>query len=85
MASFDIIVIFNCEELLSVIPGVGQGLLRALKKDIHWESILEELPEPDKNYKSVEQIIEALKLVDEDNSSIKVEIVKDIKYFKYLR
>ena len=82
MALFDIVVIFNCEELLAVIPGVGQGLLRALKKNIHWESILEELPDPDKHYKSVEQIIEAFKLVDSDSCSIRIELVTNIKYVK---
>ena len=82
MALFDIVVIFNCEELLAVIPGVGQGLLRALKKNEHWESILEELPEPDKHYKSVEQITEAFTLGDNSNCSIRIELVKDVKYLK---
>ncbi len=80
IAVFDVVIIFNCEEILGIIPGKGNGLLRQLKDHELWETIMEELDGNVDDIDSIEQIEEAFKNDSENNYSIKVEVVRDVTY-----
>ena len=77
---FDVFIIFNCEEILALIPGRGAGLFQQVKKHIYWDTILEEIGQSDLEIKSAEQLEQIFKNDNDNNYSIRVEIVKDVQY-----
>ena len=79
IAIFDVVIIFNCEEILGIIPGKGAGLLRQLKDHELWETILEEL-DGDEDIHTIEDVEQVFKNDSDNNFSVRVEIVRDVVY-----
>lgn len=79
IAVFDVVIIFNCEEILGIIPGKGAGLLRQLKDHELWETIMEEM-DGAQDITDIEQVEEFFKNDSDNNYSVRVEIVKDVVY-----
>lgn len=78
MAKFDVAVIYNCEEIVAVVPGKGEGLVTSLKKNEHWDSLMEEVsinPDEITNRETLEKAFS-----NQSDFNLKLDIINDIDY-----
>lgn len=76
---FDLAIIFNNEEVLEVIIGKGNGLLKKIKESDHWDSLEEECWEEQNLFETIDEL---KSFFDKNNSqySVRIDIKKDIYY-----
>lgn len=73
---FDVVVLFNCEEIVGIIPGKGLGLLRAVKKHPSWDTVMEQA---NRDFDTLDELAEHFSEYKEDYD-LKVEVVREVFY-----
>jgi hypothetical protein len=76
---FDIAIIFNDEEVLEIIIGKGNGLLKKIKDSDNWDFLLEECFEEKTEFDTIDDLKE---FFDKNNLKFqtKLTIKKEVYY-----